>query len=286
MLNIPLKTLGGKQFWADERVYSGWRIQRHVRAGRHRLLDPQDVRRARGSFEACEARLASLREAGKIPAPSPNAVILLHGIWRAKESLRKLQQALSAEGYEAIALNYPSTRGPIEEHAAQLARVLARLEGAGRISFVAHSMGALVVRRYLQDHRDARIRRLVMIAPPNRGSAMANLFDGAGVLRRTFGPAGPQMRSDALGALAGLAAPWCEFGVIAGGKGDGRGYNPMLQGDNDMMVEVENTKLDGMADFLLLPCLHTFILQAPEAIEAVKNFLSIGRFRPESAVAP
>ena len=36
-----------------------------------------------------------------------------------------------------------------------------------KFDIVAHSMGGLVVRAYLQDHRDERIDRLVMIAPPS-----------------------------------------------------------------------------------------------------------------------
>ena len=280
--NIPIKTMGGKQVWADEKIYSGWRIQRHALTGHFRLLDPKNVRRAWGSLEKCDERLRELKAEGEIPKPSGNVVILLHGIWRAKESMRALQTALRDEGYEAVSLNYPSTQGRIEEHAAQLARIIDNLEGAEKISFVTHSMGGLVVRRYLQDNEDDRIGRLVMMAPPNRGAGLGRVLDKAGLFKPIFGPAGPQMLEDAEDGILDLAIPTCSFGVIAGGKGDGEGYNPLLPGDDDMVVEVENTKLEGMADFLLIPKTHTFIMEAPETIAAVKSFLVNGKFQKES----
>ncbi|MCX7012427.1 MAG: alpha/beta fold hydrolase [Candidatus Sumerlaeota bacterium] len=280
--NIPFKTLGGKQFWADERVCSEWRIQRNTLTGHCRLLDPDDVRRAWGNYDACDAKFDSLRRSGVIPAPSTDTVILLHGIWRAKESMRPLRNALRAAGYEVVNLNYPSTQGRIEEHAAQLARVIDRLEGAERLSFVTHSMGGLVVRRYLSDCRDPRIGRFVMIAPPNHGATLADWLDNAKVFRPAFGPAGPELRADAEGAADDLAIPWRQFGVIAGGKGDGKGFNPLLRGDNDMTVEVASAKLDGMADFLLVRRIHTVIMKAPEVIEATKRFLRDGRFEEDN----
>ncbi len=37
-----------------------------------------------------------------------------------------------------------------------------------------------------------------------------------------------------------------------------------------------------MSDFLLVPKTHTFIMDAPETIEAVKSFLKHGKFEGES----
>ena len=59
----------------------------------------------------------------------------------------------------------------------------------------------------------------------------------------------------------------------------GRGRNPWIEGDNDGLVAVENTKLEGMADFLLVDCSHTAIKRHPEAIEATVKFLETGAFR-------
>ncbi len=53
-VNIPAATLGGKQFWADEFVHGSWRIQRNVLSGHYRLLDPDNTRRAWGTWDHCQ----------------------------------------------------------------------------------------------------------------------------------------------------------------------------------------------------------------------------------------
>ena len=45
-INLPFPTFGGKQIWADQFVCAGWRIQRNHYTGHHRLLDPNNFRRA------------------------------------------------------------------------------------------------------------------------------------------------------------------------------------------------------------------------------------------------
>jgi hypothetical protein len=66
--------------------------------------------------------------------------------------------------------------------------------------------------------------------------------------------------------------------VIAGGKNDDRGWNPFLVGDDDGVVTVEETRLPGATDFLLVERAHTFIMRAPEVVEATRNFLLTGIF--------
>ncbi len=47
---IPVKTLGGLQFWSDTYIHAGWRIQTNLISGHFRLLDPDNVRHSWGSF--------------------------------------------------------------------------------------------------------------------------------------------------------------------------------------------------------------------------------------------
>ena len=75
-----MKTLGGRQFWADVRFFRGWRIQRHVFTGHFRLLDPRNGRHAFGSFETCLATLEEIKRREKLPPMSGKAVIAIHGI--------------------------------------------------------------------------------------------------------------------------------------------------------------------------------------------------------------
>ncbi len=144
-------------------------------------------------------------------------------------------------------------------------------------------MGGLVVRHLLA--RDAEwkgrieVRRIVLIAPPNRGSAIARLLQDIPAYRLIFGEAGQQLTPAEVSRAPGLAQT---FAIIAGGKGDGRGFNPLLPGDDDGTVGVAETRLEGAADFLIVPEIHALISNHRETIRATINFLKHGRFEGAS----
>ncbi|MBC8242728.1 MAG: hypothetical protein H8E30_19990 [Alphaproteobacteria bacterium] len=78
-----------------------------------------------------------------------------------------------------------------------------------------------------------------------------------------------------MGELPMLRYP---FGIIAGGKGNGEGYNPLLPGDDDGTVAVSETMLTGARDFIVVPAIHAQISNDPKTIEATLNFLNSGCF--------
>lgn len=282
---FPLFTLGGKQLWADEFVLAGYRIQQNVVSGRYRLLDPDDIRLAGGSWEHCKERFDRLREARDLGVPSRHRVLLLHGVFRSKDSFGPMTRALRRAGYDAQALNYPSTRRDLHSHAAQITRLLERSEGADKVSFVCHSMGGIVARMVLGDPNAAwrdRIQphRLVTIATPHRGAEIAEQFAEVPIFEAAAGPSVRQLHRDKIEAVP---LPTIPFGTIAGGRGDDRGYNPLLPGDDDFTVTVDSTRLPGAEDHLLVRAMHTFIMVKPEVIAATIRYLRTGRFQGTNA---
>lgn len=83
-----------------------------------------------------------------------------------------------------------------------------------------------------------------------------------------------------------MAAPDCEFAIIAGGKNNDKGYNPLLSGDNDGTISVETAKLPGASDFIVLPVLHTFIMNDAKVQELTLQFLQKGFFISEAERHP
>ncbi len=75
-----------------------------------------------------------------------------------------------------------------------------------------------------------------------------------------------------------MATPDFEFAIIAGGKNNDKGYNPLLRGDNDGAVPVETARLAGARDFAVLPILHTFIMNDKRVQEYTLRFLREGYF--------
>ncbi|MEM7164777.1 MAG: alpha/beta fold hydrolase [Planctomycetota bacterium] len=274
--NLRVPTFGGKQFWADEFVFAGWRIQRGVLTGHYRLLDDRDVRHAWGSYESCRVTFEEQRLHRQLRHRSEHVVVLLHGLVRSKDCMSKLESDLEGAGYATVAVNYPSTRAPLAEHAAQVAQVLDRLGGAKQVSFVVHSLGGLVVRTLLARQGDAwrermQVQRVVMLAPPSNGSAIADVLAPQGWFEPLLGAAAAATTAE----TAGLPVPSCEFAVIAGGTGSTIGKNPLLSGDNDGLLRVATTRLPGGA-FLRVNARHRKILDDPRARAATLRFLASG----------
>ena len=150
------------------------------------------------------------------------------------------------------------------------------------MSFVTHSMGGLVVRELLSRENpwqgSAELGRLVMLGPPNRGSAVAEALEDVPIYRLLTGEAGRDLTPR---QLRDLPDPPCPFAIIAGGTGTRRGLNPGLPGDNDGLVLVENTRLDSPHTFLRIPVWHTLLMQDPRAMDATLRFLRTAPLAPD-----
>ena len=290
-LNLRMPTLGGKQFWADELFFHQWRIQQNVLTGHYRLLDENDVRYAWGTFDDCKAALEKIKIERNLPPMKGKAVIVLHGICGTRLHMSKISQFLETSGrYEVFNVSYPTTQKEIAEHAKTLAKIIDDLDGIEELNFVGHSMGNVVIRYYLNDLKTAeaansgkakkhpKFNRFVMLAPPNHGSGLARYFSENLLYKSVTGDSGRQLGHDWSQLESHLATPDFEFGIIAGGKGDDKGYNPMLSGDNDGVLGVETTKLAGAKDFIVIPALHPFLQNDSLALVYTLRFLKEGSF--------
>jgi pimeloyl-ACP methyl ester carboxylesterase len=279
--------MGGVQFWSDDLVFRGWRIQQNALSGHYRLLDDRDFRRAWGTFEQCQARLEELKRDEKLPPLDGRALVTLHGLGRTRDAMAMHGEHI-AKSLDATWINvsYASSRRSLDEHAQSLARVLARLEGIDEIDFVCHSLGNLVVRRYLGEaslpeprwQTDPRIKRMVMLGPPNSGAQLARLFKDNTLFGLVTGPSGKQLALPPEEMAKLLATPRFQFGIIAGSCGDAGPSNPVVAGDDDLIVAVEETKLAGASDFLVVPCWHSTMLRNEQVCESAARFLKEGHF--------
>ena len=147
-----IPTFGGAWVWSDEVVYSDWRVQKNAVTGHCRLIDPHNLRYESGGFDACLAALAKAKVDKKIPALSKDVVVVLHGLGANRGMMNGLCKYLRKNGKLCVVnVTYPSTMLSIEEYARSLDSVIRHLDGVETVSFVAHSMGNIVVRKYLKD---------------------------------------------------------------------------------------------------------------------------------------
>ncbi|MEM8672144.1 MAG: alpha/beta fold hydrolase [Planctomycetota bacterium] len=283
-------TSGGKQFWSDYIVQDHWRVQRNVYTGHYRLLNADNRRQTWGTYGHCQREFNRLRIDGRIPSLKKEVVVTLHGMGRTRESMTGMGEYLAKEcGFSLINVSYASTRDRIDSHARALASVVEHLEDVETVHFVAHSMGNLVLRRYLAMRMATEpvesslpaVGRIVMLAPPNQGSSMAKRLRDNEVFRLVAGIGGAELAERWDEIEPNLKTPEGEFGIIAGGSGNPLLSNPVLTGDDDAVVTINETKLDQAADFCVVPVVHTLIMDDERVREYTQRFLQHGFFISE-----
>ena len=206
-------------------------------------------------------------------------VILLHGLARGHGSMAKLDKALRAQGFDTAARTYPSRRHSISYLASEIADWIVETAAGRPVSAVTHSMGGVIVRHL----HDARIQweRVVMLAPPNRGSQLAAALVKNPVFNWYYGPAGAELADGTQWPM-----PPAPFAVIAGTRGlalsnvtswtIGRRFAPETK--HDGTVAVAETHLDGMAAFAEVDATHTWIMNDVRVHELVIRYLRTGAF--------
>ncbi|MDJ0622457.1 MAG: alpha/beta fold hydrolase [Desulfocapsaceae bacterium] len=216
-----------------------------------------------------------------VPEEKQEAIVLLHGLGRTSSSMDDLAEALEKSGYHVANIDYQSRKMAIEDIASQILtpEVEVLSQKFSRVHFVTHSMGGIVVRKFLEDATNDRIGRVVMLAPPNKGSEIIDLLGPSHIFQKVMGPAALQL-STAPDSLSHSIAPnQEEIGIIAGDIS----FNPItsviVKGEDDGKVAVQSTRLDGAADHLVVHSSHTFIMTNPAVINQVLHFLDHGRFQ-------
>ncbi len=217
---------------------------------------------------------------------SREAVILLHGLGRTKYSMLKLAFSLRKK-YQVVNLGYPSRSYSIETLATMaIAPALERCEGASKVHFVTHSMGGILVRQYLSQNTISNLGHTVMLGPPNSGSEIVDFFSKQATLGAAFarinGPAGVQLSTAEDAKPKQLGGVDYSVGIIAGTVNHNPVWARIMPDEHDGKVSVASSKLQGMADHLILKVDHTFMMQNALVIEQIKYFLEQGEFNLEA----
>lgn len=213
-------------------------------------------------------------------ATAPEPVVVLHGLWMQGPDTWYLRRGLRAHGFRPHGFRYSSARRDLDHNAARLARFAEQVPGRA-VHFVGHSLGGVLILWMLSRVGFARAGRVVCLGSPLNGCRTAEAFGRLPGGRRMLG------KSIAVLLAGGGLQRWrgqAEVGVVAGSRPLGLSRMvSRLPGLSDGVVTVEETRLDGAADHIVLPVSHMGMLISHETVEQTASFLAHGRFRRERA---
>ena len=213
------------------------------------------------------------------PPDGAESVIVVHGLGRTPASMTILVSRLRNAGFRVVSFGYPSTSEPMEALVDRLEAEVARCcRDEETVHFVTHSMGGVLVRSYLSQQPQTHSGRVVMLSPPSQGSELIDAFADSPLLRSILGPAGSRLGTDSASIPSQLGPVGFRLGIIAGD----RSLNPLgswlIPGPDDGKVGVDRAKVEGAADFMVVPATHTFIMNRKDVADEVVHFLRHGRF--------
>jgi pimeloyl-ACP methyl ester carboxylesterase len=215
-------------------------------------------------------------------------IVYVHGLWlKGAESVflrRRLARDLKGE---ARTFAYRSVAADVSTNARALAEYLAAIR-ADTLHLVGHSLGGLVIFKLFED-AEARVQvpqlqarvglppgRIVLLGSPLRGCRAAQNFSRLPLAKQIMGMGvGEEL-------LVRRERRWNQarpLGIIAGDLGIGLGrLAGTLGGPSDGTILVEETRLDGAADRVVLRASHTGLLFSGAVARAAGAFLRTGRF--------
>ena len=215
-------------------------------------------------------------------AYSSQKIYLIHGFGSSPVFMKSIEHYLEKNGKTVVNFGYPSLTRELTACGDSLYARIKR-DTLDTVSFVTHSMGALVVRsitgKMEADSAFPVVYRIVMVAPANKGAELADLFSKGKVWRYVLGPNLQHLTTDSASLANRLPIPGkYEIGVIVGVKGDLKGYNPFIKGDNDGYLTPESARLGTEKETYYVTSEHSMIIHNKKVLRLILKFLQNGTF--------
>ena len=211
-------------------------------------------------------------------AQQKDIVVLVHGLGRGKSIMIPLQTRLEKAGFSTALIDYHSINKTPEQILTEVAQQIDTIsrDSNQTIHFVGHSLGGLIIRAYLDSNRLKNLGKVVLIGSPNKGTPFVDYFRDAWWLKLA-GPAAASLGTDKKSFPRSLHLPYYPVGIIAG-ISTTINNDDFIPGEDDGIVPVESTKVEGMKDFILVEVSHSALPKNELVAEQVIEFLRHGKF--------
>lgn len=194
-------------------------------------------------------------------------VLLVPGLWMPAAVMAPLAVRLARAGFRPRRFAY-SGRRSLESALERLARERSAPH------FVGHSLGGVLVLDMLMRYREVPAGRVLLIGAPVNGCLAGRRLGVWALGRWMLGASAPRWQEH--------VARWQRpepLGVIAGTRALGLGrVLGVLPGENDGVVRVEETTVDGMTEHMLVHEGHSMLAVSSRVTALAERFLRDGRF--------
>ncbi len=197
-------------------------------------------------------------------------IVLIHGLMRTYMSMSPLKAYFEKQGYTVYYYKYTSARYSIHEHSTDLNRYVIDLlekNPGSKVHFITHSLGGVIIREALVKLPKEQLKNIssvVMLAPPNQGSALAKFSTKALPMLNYFVKPLAELSSEQAAYVHHVPIPNIKIGIIAGRF--------------DAKVPPSSARLEGVPEPVVVNATHTFIMNHTRTKELIKNFLETGSF--------
>jgi pimeloyl-ACP methyl ester carboxylesterase len=203
-------------------------------------------------------------------------VIYVHGLWMPGEESLVLKHRLAQEfGLTLEAFRYSGASSTMSEITARLDEFVREL-GAPALHFVGHSLGGIVIHRFLERFPEQPPGAVVFLGTPCVASRAAERAGRFAPIAHLMG------QSVAQELLKPQERRWSQprpLGIIAGSQPLGLGQLlASFDEENDGTVAVSETRMPGATDHIVLPVSHLTMLLSASVAHETGTFLTQGRF--------
>jgi len=201
-------------------------------------------------------------------------VVLAPGLWMPGAAMALLATRLARAGYATHLFSYRG-RSPLDANVERLARFARDSLRNRPAHYIGHSLGGVLILETMNRHRDLPLRSALLLGSPVRGCLAGRRFARHHAGRWMMGACGPLWEERE--ARWGRAEP---LGVIAGTLplAIGRAFGGSLPGENDGVVCLSETTVEGMTARALVRQGHSLLGVSGQVGKLAERFLARGDF--------
>jgi len=205
-------------------------------------------------------------------------IVLIHGLGRSNTAMWLMAKRFKKAGYNVQRVGYDSlgqTPDQIQEEVSKQINDCCT-QMTKPVHFVGHSLGGLMIRAYLGSNEVENLGKVVLIGSPNSGTPVVDIHKDKWWMKLA-GETASALGTESGGFPKSLPKPTYPLGIIAGIV-ESSPLSDAIPGDDDGMVPVDSTRVEGMSDFIVVPTSHSMMRYNRAVFNETISFLRSGKF--------